>query len=101
MICAKDGNTTKISLLPALQIPRTQKDLGCLFAANLRKIFFTEIYQLAQKNFFKDYRKVAYDVTHFAPKKWLTKRCNLCWKGIGPTPTFGIILKTNEKLIKN
>ena len=34
-------------------------------------------------------------------KNWLTKRCNLCWKGIGQTPTFGIILKTNEKLIKN
>ena len=34
-------------------------------------------------------------------KKWLTKSCNLCWKGIGQTPTFGVILKTNEKLIKN
>ena len=45
-------------------------------------------------------RKVAHDVTHFAPKKWLTKRCNLCWKGIGRAPTFGVILKTNEKLIK-
>ena len=34
-------------------------------------------------------------------KKWLTKSCNLCWKGIGRTPTFGFFLKTNEKLIKN
>ena len=34
-------------------------------------------------------------------KKWLTKTCNLCWKGIGRTPTFGVILKTNEKLSKN
>ena len=34
-------------------------------------------------------------------KKWLTKSCNLCWKGIGRTPTFGVVLKTNEKLIKN
>ena len=33
-------------------------------------------------------------------KKWLTKKCNLCWKDIGQTPTFGVILKTNEKLIK-
>ena len=32
-------------------------------------------------------------------KKWLTKSCNLCWRGIGQT-TFGIILKTNKKLIK-
>ena len=45
--------------------------------------------------------KVAYDVTHLARKKWLTKRCTLCWKGIGRTPIFGIILKTNEKLNKN
>ena len=45
---------------------------------------------------------VAYDVTHFAPKKWLTKSCNLCWRGTGKgrTPTIGVILKTNEKLIK-
>ena len=28
-------------------------------------------------------------------KKWLTKSCHLCWKGIGQTPTFGVILKTN------
>ena len=33
-------------------------------------------------------------------KKWLTKSSNLCWKGIGRTPTFGVILKTNEKLNK-
>ena len=46
-------------------------------------------------------RKVAYDVTHFAPKKWLTKSSNLCWKGIGRRPTFEVILKINEKLIKN
>ena len=45
-------------------------------------------------------RKVACDVTHFAPKKWMTKGSNLCWRGIGRTPTFGVILKTNEKLIK-
>ena len=34
-------------------------------------------------------------------KKWLTKSCNLCWKGIRRIPTFGVILKTTEKLIKN
>ena len=33
-------------------------------------------------------------------KKWMTKNSNLCWRGIGRTPTFGVILKTNEKLIK-
>ena len=33
-------------------------------------------------------------------KNWLTKTCNLCWKGIGRTPTFGVTLKTNEKIIK-
>ena len=39
--------------------------------------------------------------SHFSrQKKWMTKSSNLCWRGIGPTPTFGIILKTNEKLIK-
>ena len=35
------------------------------------------------------------------PKTWLTKRCNLCWKGIRRAPTFGVILKINENLIKN
>ena len=39
-------------------------------------------------------RKVAYDVTYFAEKKWLTR-------DIGQTPTFRVILKTNEKLIQN
>ena len=40
--------------------------------------------------------------THISrQKKCLTKRCNLCWKGIGRTPTFGVILKAIEKLIKN
>ena len=34
-------------------------------------------------------------------KKWMTKSCNLCLKGIGRAPTFGVILKINEKLIKN
>ena len=34
-------------------------------------------------------------------KKWLTKTCNLCWKGIERTLTFGVILKSNEKLIKD
>ena len=34
-------------------------------------------------------------------KKWLTKTCNLCWKGIERTPSFGIIFKTNGKFIKN
>ena len=34
-------------------------------------------------------------------KKLLTKSCNLCWKGIEQTPSFGVILKTNEKLSKN
>ena len=33
-------------------------------------------------------------------KKWLTNACNLCWKGIVRTPTFGFTLKTNEKLFK-
>ena len=33
-------------------------------------------------------------------KNWPTKSSNLCWNGIGRTPTFGVILKTNEKLIK-
>ena len=33
-------------------------------------------------------------------KTWLTKSFNLCWRGIGRTPTFGFILKTNENLIK-
>ena len=33
-------------------------------------------------------------------KNWLTKSSNLCWRGMGRTPTFGVILKTNEKLIK-
>ena len=33
-------------------------------------------------------------------EKWRTKSCNLCWKGKGRTPTFGVILKINEKLIK-
>ena len=46
-------------------------------------------------------RKVAHDVTHFAPKKWLTKCCNLCCKGMGRTPIIGVISKTNEKFIKN
>ena len=45
-------------------------------------------------------RKVAYDVTHFAPKKLADQTCNLCWKGIERTLTFGVVLKTNEKLIK-
>ena len=52
------------------------------------------------KFYFHD-RKVAYDVTHVARKKWLSKSYNLCWKGIEQTPTFGVILKTNEKLIKD
>ena len=34
-------------------------------------------------------------------KKWLTKTCNLCWKGIERTTTLGFIFKTNEKFIKN
>ena len=34
-------------------------------------------------------------------KKWLTKSCNLCREGIERTSTFGVILKTNKKLIKN
>ena len=62
------------------------------------------IFGIIYQNFLKDLSKsraVAYDATHFAPKKWLTKSCNLCWKGIGQTPTFGVILKTNEKYIKN
>ena len=34
-------------------------------------------------------------------KKWLTKSCNSCWKGLGQTPTVAAILKTNEQLFKN
>ena len=34
-------------------------------------------------------------------KSLLTKSYNLCWKGIRRTLTFGVILKTNEKFIKN
>ena len=34
-------------------------------------------------------------------KKWLSKSYNLCWKGIGRTLAFGVILKTNEILFKN
>ena len=34
-------------------------------------------------------------------KKWLIKSCNLCTKGIGRPQTFGVISKTNRKLIKN
>ena len=34
-------------------------------------------------------------------KKWLTKSCDSCRKGIGQTSTFGVILKTNEKLFYN
>ena len=33
-------------------------------------------------------------------RNWLTQSSDLCWRGIGRTPTFGVILKTNEKLIK-
>ena len=33
-------------------------------------------------------------------KNWLTKSCNLYWRGIGPTSTFWVILKINKKLIK-
>ena len=33
-------------------------------------------------------------------KMWLTKTCNLCWRGIGRTPTFGFFLKTKKKLMK-
>ena len=35
--------------------------------------------------------------SHIGVKKWLTKTCNLCWKGMGQAPTLGAILKTNEK----
>ena len=34
-------------------------------------------------------------------KKWLIKTCNLCWKAIARTQTFGFIFKINEKFIKN
>ena len=34
-------------------------------------------------------------------KKWLAKSCNLCCKGRRRISTFGVILKINEKLIKN
>ena len=34
-------------------------------------------------------------------KKWLTEGCNLRKKSIGRTPTFGVTLQTNEKLIKH
>ena len=39
--------------------------------------------------------------THISRQKnWLTKSSNLRWRSTGRTPTFGVILKTNEKLIK-
>ena len=56
---------------------------------------------VSKKKVITVYRKIAYDVSHFAPKEWLTKSYNLCWKAIGRTPTFGVILKTNEKLFKS
>ena len=31
-------------------------------------------------------------------KKWLTKSYHFFWKGIGRTPTFWVILKTNLKI---
>ena len=34
-------------------------------------------------------------------KNWLILPCNLCSKGKERTQTFGVILKTKEKLIKN
>ena len=37
----------------------------------------------------------------YRENKWLIKSCNLCWKDIGLTPAFGVIVKTNEKIIKN
>ena len=40
-------------------------------------------------------------VVEIAKVATLTQSYNLCWKGIGRTPTLGIILKNNEKLIKN
>ena len=33
-------------------------------------------------------------------KKWLTKNCNLCWKGIRQNQLLGFF-ETNEKLFKN
>ena len=62
---------------------------------NFKKCFFP------QSNAKKFNRKVSYDVTHLARKKWVTKSCNLCRKNIGQIQTFGVILKPKEKLIKN
>ena len=44
-------------------------------------------------------RKVACDITHLAQKKWLTKSCNSCWKGIAPTSAYGVILINDVKSI--
>ena len=52
-----------------------------------------------KESYYYFYRKIAYDITHLARKKWLIKSCKLCWKAIGQTLIFGVILKTNKKLI--
>ena len=48
-------------------------------------------------------RKVAYDVTHFAQKSGSPKTVIYAGKvyRVRRTPTLGVILKSNEKLIKN
>ena len=61
-----------------------------------------------EKNFLKDQKYLVQSkigrlhmTSHISRQKnWLIKSSNLCWKGIGRTPTFGVILKTNKKLIK-
>ena len=70
---------------------------SCLLLGSNFKDFMIECFYISAM---KPNRKVACDVTDFAPKKWMTKSYNLCWRGIGRTPTFRVILKNNEKLIK-
>ena len=65
------------------------------------KEVFSILYRKIHLTFSTLNRKVAYDVIHLARKKVAAKSCNLCWKSAGQTLTFGVILKTNKKLIKN
>ena len=61
---------------------------------------FLLIYFVIYRDFFVTIGRLHVTSWISRQKKWMTKSSNLCWKGIGRTPTFGVILKTNEKLIK-
>ena len=43
--------------------------------------------------------KIANDVIHLARKEWLTKSYKLCWKGIGRTSIFGVVLITIMNIV--